>query len=113
MIKAFKIEFPLLLEEDDYYIFEYIFEHRDMKNISIFEDLVKVMLSFGIREHKPRSKKHLNYETLDLKSKRILNRLSNYLAIKELEFDDFFKDMYFTQQVKTKTKSEKVDIMKA
>lgn len=54
------------------------------------------MLSFGIRELKPRSKKHLNYESLDLKSKRILNRLSNYLAVHELEFTDFFKDLVFT-----------------
>ena len=61
----------------------------------------------------PKSKKHLNYKKMDLKSKRILNRISNYLAKNNLTFDEFFKDLFFTQSVKTSTKKEKVEIIKA
>ena len=43
----------------------------------------RVMRNYGIKEDVPRSKKHLNYETLNLKSKRILNRMVQYLAKSE------------------------------
>lgn len=91
------------MEEEDKIIIEYIFEHRPLKKkLCIFEDLVLVMKSFGIFEKVPKSKKHLNYNNLDLKSKRILNRISNHLAVMKLEFDDFFKDIVNTQVVRTK-----------
>jgi hypothetical protein len=54
------------------------------------------MKSFGVTEDYPKSKKHLNYTGLDLKSKRILNRLSNYLAVNKLDLDTMLKELYFT-----------------
>ena len=51
------------------------------------------MKSFDIREDIPKSKKHLNYEMLDLKSKRIFNRLFKYLFDHKMELIDFLKEL--------------------
>jgi ribosomal protein L21 len=75
--------------------------------------MLKIMKNFGIREDMPRSKKHLDYETLNLKSKRILNRVVFYLELKNLTIDDFLKDIVLRATVKTKSKTEKVETMKA
>ena len=71
------------------------------------------MKSFGIIEDLPKSKKHLVYEQLNLKSIRILNRISHYFVANDIDVDDFFKDLNSEHMVKTKTKQEKVEIMKA
>lgn len=63
------------------------------------------MKSFGLKEDIPKSKKHLNYETLDLKSKRIMNRLCNYLAESQIPPTEFFKEVLVLQTVKTLTKA--------
>lgn len=70
------------------------------------------MRNLGIREDVPRSKKHLNYEILNLKSKRILNRICTYLAKKGLDSEELFSKIVINSTVKTKTKTEKVEIMK-
>ena len=43
------------------------------------EDMIALMESMGIQEKKPESKKHLVFERLDLKSRRLLNRLREYI----------------------------------
>jgi len=59
------------------------------------EELIKVLKSFGVFEDLPKSKKHLNYEKVDLKSKRILNRLSIFLATNNENINTFFGDILF------------------
>ena len=51
------------------------------------------METFGIEENRPKSKKHLNYDELDLKSMRIVNRILTHLKSKNIAFDDAFKDI--------------------
>ncbi len=70
------------------------------------------MRNLGVREDVPRSKKHLNYDKLNLKSKRIINRICSYLTKKGMDVDEFFAKIVINSNVKTKTKKEKVDIMK-
>jgi len=41
--------------------------------------MIALMESMGIQEKKPESKKHLVFEKLDLKSRRLLNRLREYI----------------------------------
>jgi len=65
---------------------------------------IEVLKNFGIKEDLPKSKKHLNYETLDLKSKRIMNRLIIYLKSNGLHLDKFLGEIIKMQAVKTKTK---------
>lgn len=57
------------------------------------DDLVNLMETLGIQEKKPRSKKHLIFDQLDLKSRRILNRLSKYLEENGLGVHDIFEDI--------------------
>lgn len=92
---------------------KFIFTNRVLKDKIIIDDLCLVMKSFGVKEELPRSKKHLNYDTLDLKSKRILNRLFKYLTENKIDISDFFRDIIVEQVVKTKTKTEKVELIKA
>lgn len=61
----------------------------------------------------PRPRKHLNYSSLNLKSIRILNRLVAYLERNKTTLDQFLEGLQIQQTVKTKTKSEKVDIVRA
>jgi len=49
-----------------------------------------LMESFGVVERKPKSKKHLNYEQLDLKSIRILNRITKYLEKVNFKAEEAF-----------------------
>lgn len=113
LVAKLKEHFPEDVNDENQIILEYVFENRQLKEKIVFDELVKVMKSFGIREDLPRSLKHLNYEMLDLKSKRILNRVSNYLAEKEIDFNEFFNDLFSVHNVKTKTKTDQVEIMKA
>lgn len=55
------------------------FSIRGAEHFARLDQVLKIMRNFGIREGLPRSKKHLNYENLNLKSKRIINRLCMYL----------------------------------
>lgn len=71
------------------------------------------MKSFGLVEAGPRSKKHLNYEILDLRSKRILIRLCQYMQEQEMSFASFTSDIIVKLLVKTKSKVDKVEIIKA
>lgn len=57
-----------------------ILGHSDLGyDLVKLEDLVQIMESLGLTEKKPVSKKHLSFEKLDLKSRRIMNRLGGYL----------------------------------
>lgn len=71
------------------------------------------MKNFGIKEGLPKSKKHLNYENLHLKSRRIINRLCMYLDQNEKTIEEFMKEIVMRSTVKTKSKVEKVEIVKA
>ena len=71
------------------------------------------MESMGLSEKKPVSKKHLAFEELDLKSKRIINRLNFYMKENQVGVQDIFYDLVMQQQVKTKSRSEKVDLIKS
>ena len=64
--------------EDEQFI-RMVFTNETLNNLIIFEEINRVMTCLGSREDHPISKKHLNYELLDLKSKRIMNRLCNHL----------------------------------
>lgn len=74
--------------------------------------LVQIIEKLGCEEDFPESKKHLNYKALNLQSKRIFNRINKYLADHKESEDKVFKSVVSIQTVKTKTKIEKVDILK-
>jgi hypothetical protein len=71
-----------------------MFENRELKSLCIVSDLIRIMKCYKIYENIPKSKKHLDYNKLNLKSIRILNRLSKYLVDNDTNFNDFFKDLY-------------------
>ena len=77
-----------------------------------FDMLVQIIEKLGCEEDYPESKKHLNYKALNLQSKRIFNRINKYLADHKETEDKIFKSVISIQTVKTKTKIEKVDILK-
>jgi hypothetical protein len=66
----------------------------------------------GFEEDLPESKKHLNYQGLNLQSKRIMNRMNEHLKEHQQTPQTLFKNVIVQQSVKTKTKMEKVDIIK-
>ena len=105
--------YPELIKPEQEKALKFIFTNRILKDKIILDEIIKVMRSFGIKEDMPKSKKHLNYDSLDLKSKRILNRLFNYIQTHALDLYSYFNDLLVIQTVKTKTKVEKVELMKA
>ena len=66
-----------------------------------------------MKENLPKSKKHLDYESLNLQSKRILNRLVAYMEENELTEQEIFGPLILQSTVKTKSKTEKVEILRA
>jgi len=74
--------------------------------------LVKIIEKLGWDEDYPESKKHLNYKGLNLQSIRIFNRINKYLEDHKETDEKVFKSVISIQSVKTKTKIEKVDILK-
>ncbi len=79
----------------------------------LLEELIKIFSKFGILEKRPKSKKHLDYDTIDLKSRRILNRLASHLTQRGKELLDLFSDIVVEQTVRTKTRQEKVEIIRS
>jgi len=74
------------------------------------DELVEVMeSSFGLKEDKPKSKKHLNFEVLNPKGKRVMNRLVAWLGSKDIR--QMLGERVHKHTVKTKSKSEQVDIV--
>jgi hypothetical protein len=59
----------------------------------VFDDVNKILKSLGLIEDIPKSKKGLFYEILDLKSKRIMNRLCLYLADNKVPLNNFMEDI--------------------
>lgn len=69
----------------------------------LLQHILPVIRNLGVKEDAPKSKKHLNYENLSLKSKRILNRLFNLVDSLNLSIDEYLKELILQQTVKTKT----------
>lgn len=101
------------LQEDERAFMKRAFSIRGAEHFARLDQVLKIMRNFGIREGLPRSKKHLNYENLNLKSKRIINRLCMYLDQSEKTIEELLKDIVLRSTVKTKTKTEKVETIKA
>ena len=57
------------------------------------EELCSLFGDLGVEEMKPKSKKHLNFDDLDLKSKRILNRIADLINRKHLTIESFLRDI--------------------
>ena len=58
-------------------------------HLVMFDDINEILRSFGVPENLPPSRRGLQYEYPDLKSKRILNRLVSYLKDKEISITEF------------------------
>lgn len=52
--------------------------------IILLDQATDLLKKFGAKDDMPKSKKHLNYEKLNLKSKRILNRLYNHIVTNKI-----------------------------
>jgi hypothetical protein len=74
--------------------------------------LVQINEKLGFDEDLPESKKHLNYNLLKLQSKRIFNRINKYLSDNKISPESLFESSIVLQTVKTKTKTEKIEIIK-
>ena len=46
---------------------------------------------------------HLDYEMLDLRSIRLINRMVHYLGTQQINFSEFLSGMIQTQSIKTAT----------
>ena len=71
-----------------------------------------MLTRLGFDEDLPESKRHLNYAHLTLQSKRIMNRLIKYLTDHKTTAEAFLKPFVIQQIVKSKVKTDKVDIIK-
>lgn len=100
------------LQEDEEEFLTRVFAVKKYPQLIQLDQILSIMRNLGVREDIPRSKKHLNYEKLSLKSKRIINRICSYLKKKGMDADEFFAKIVLNSNVKTKTKTDKVDIMK-
>jgi hypothetical protein len=79
--------------------------------------LAKVFGGAGVKDYRV-PKNHpssalFNYDELDLRSIRIVNRLIHHLGTEQLSFSDFMKDLVTEQTVKTKQGNTKVEIFMA
>ena len=79
----------------------------------LVEQVGMVLKNFGVKEDLPKNKRNLIYDNLNLQSKRIINRLIDYLLENQMSLPEFLKEQIQTQTVKTKTKTEQVEIVKA
>ena len=80
----------------------------------LLEDVNQIMASFNLVERMPKSRKGLQYEQLDMKSKRILNRIVEYLREKDLTTTDFVQEITSIKTVKyNNNKSAQMEIIKA
>ena len=55
----------------------------------------------------------LDYDSLDFKSIRLLNRMIHYLGSEAVSFTDFMKDIVKEQSVKTQAQNQKVEVFAA
>ncbi|TNV85398.1 hypothetical protein FGO68_gene15267 [Halteria grandinella] len=78
-----------------------------------FDLVCQLCEKLGWQEDMPESKKHLNYKVLNLQSKRILNRLNAYTDSKDVTVEALFQSIKKIQVVKTKSKQEDVELLKA
>ena len=82
-----------------------------------YTELYKIFEEAGIKDFRaPKgnpSSAHLNYEMLDLRSIRLINRLIHYLGTEQITFSDFMREMIQVQTVKTKQSNTEVEIFMA
>ena len=71
-----------------------------------------MLTRLGFDEDLPESKRHLNYAHLTLQSKRIMNRFIKYLRDHKTTAEAFLRPVTIQQIVKSKVKTDKVDIIK-
>ena len=89
-------------------------------NFLAMDDLEEILLKYGCSEFKPEPIKEIPYDQMDLKSIRIFNRIVGFFNQQRLKFGEsaqnvetFFKDICYTQDVKTKQAMKKVTILEA
>ena len=79
-----------------------------------YKDIHNVLKPFGIQDYKvpkgQQNQAHLDYNSLDFKSIRLINRMIHYLGSQQISFSDYMKDLLQKQVVKTKTSDSEVDI---
>ena len=83
-----------------------------------YTDLSEAFDPLEIRDYKtPKGQKAsnmINYDLLDLRSIRLINRMIHYLGSQQVSFTDFMKDIIQMQVVKTKeAKNPNVEIFLA
>ena len=82
-----------------------IFRSQKFHGTYLYSDVRDVFTVLGIRDFKTpkgtQNTNHLNYEKLDLRSIRLINRLINYLGSERIAFSTYMQDMVQKQEVKT------------
>lgn len=86
----------------------YASELRD--NLILYDDIEATLKTQGVRDVKIVNSS-LDYDNLDKKSIRILNRMIHWLGSTNTSFSTFIKDMIQLHEVKTKTGITKVEII--
>ncbi|CDW90055.1 UNKNOWN [Stylonychia lemnae] len=89
-----------------------IFSSKINDNLIQLDQIAKILSNLGVIDYLPKPKKRLNYDKLNLKSIRILNRLLIYLEEHQQTVDDVFGDKIIQQNVKAKDKTEQVELIK-
>ena len=78
------------------------------------EVIIKLLEKLGFEEDLPPSKPNLDYGTLNMQSKRIINRVVDYMIKNHnSSYEEMFSPIVKTKTVKSKTKTDQVDIIKA
>lgn len=80
-------------------------------------DLYACLKPMGLVDYKtPKGSKntaHLDYEMLDLRSIRLINRMIHFLGSHQVPFTKFMEDIVQEQEVKTKQAAQRIEIFMA
>lgn len=110
-----QINYSLSQKQKEY--LDRIFRVKRIHNTYLYDDLREVFSVLGIRDYKtPKgtaSTAHLNYEKLDLRSIRLINRMIHYLGSQQIAFSSFMEDLIQKQEVKTQTSEQEIEIFMA
>lgn len=94
-----------------------VFGQRQFRSNFLYTDIQEAFKPLGLVDYKtPRGQAasdHLDYEMLDLRSIRLINRMVHYLGSQQISFSQFISGMVTTQSIKTAEGKQDVQLMMA
>ena len=115
--KIEEIIYPKTLTQGQQSCLNIILQKRKHNGHVLYSDVLQIMNAMDIKDvrvAKDVNKANaLDYDSLDFKSIRLLNRMIHYLGSEAVSFTDFMKDIVKEQTVKTNVQNQKVEVFAA